>query len=137
VDFSLKEYLKLSDLFAYGMAPQFISRFSDIAVLEDLQKTELHNILISAPDSPLEIAAVYFTAMGYELEITPEAQEIIVTQALQNSRIGARSLRETLGRIIAPLEFNPADATCLIQENGKKILRIDPSFVRQRLEQGR
>jgi ATP-dependent Clp protease ATP-binding subunit ClpA len=38
--------------------------------------------------------------MGYELEITPEAREIIVTQALQNSRIGARSLRETLGRII-------------------------------------
>jgi ATP-dependent Clp protease ATP-binding subunit ClpX len=137
VDFSLKEYLKLSDLFAYGMGPQFISRFSDIAVLEDLQKPEMHNILVSAPDSPLKTAEAYFTAMGYELEITPEAREIIVTQALQNSRIGARSLRETLGRIIAPLEFHPDDASCLVQENGSKILRIEPSFVRERLEQGR
>jgi ATP-dependent Clp protease ATP-binding subunit ClpX len=137
VDFSLKEYLKLSDLFVYGMAPQFISRFSDIAVLEDLGESELNNILVSAPDSPLKTATSYFKAMGFDLEITPEARETIVKQALQNSRIGARALRETLGRVIAPLEFDPAASPCLTTENDQNILRIDPAWVQERLSQGR
>jgi ATP-dependent Clp protease ATP-binding subunit ClpX len=41
VRFTLKEYLKLSDLFVYGMMPQFISRFSSVAIFENLRKEDL------------------------------------------------------------------------------------------------
>lgn len=137
VNFTLKEYLKLSDLFEYGMAPQFVSRFSDIAVLENLGHNELRQILLTAPDSPLQIAKKYFQAMDFDLELTTEAQELILSKATESSRIGARALRETLGRVIAPMEFDPTVSPCLREEQGKKILTVDQPWVQQRLEQGR
>ncbi len=136
VDFNLKDYLKLQDLFDYGMAPQFLSRFSAVSVLEDLGKNDLQQILLTAPDSPLTAAHTYFKAMGFDFELTPQARTFIITQASQQKRIGARSLREVLGRVIASLEFDPAHAPCLQEADGKKRLVVDESFVRSHFEQG-
>ena len=133
LDFTLKEYMKLNDLFRYGMVPQFISRFSAISVLEDLGKEELKQIMLGADDSPFTHSREYFRAMGIELRMTDPALEIITDHALRNTRIGARALREIFSRIMAPLEFDPFGSDELSEQDGGKVLTIDQDTVHRAL----
>jgi len=134
ITFNLKESLKLSDLFTYGMYPQFISRFHTIAVLDNLSKGNLKQIMLQADDSPLRIAREYFGSMGIDLRLTDDALELIVTYALEDLRIGARALREVFGRIIANLEFEPYQSVGITKtEEGKAVLTIDRDTVANNL----
>ncbi|NPU85282.1 MAG: AAA domain-containing protein [Syntrophaceae bacterium] len=134
VRFSLKESLKLSDLFTYGMYPQFISRFSTIAVLDNLRKTDLKQIMLQAEDSPFQYAREYFESMGIEIRITDDALDLIATYALDDLRIGARALREVFGRIIADYEFNPYQSEGITKTgDGKPVLTIDRNTVANHL----
>lgn len=105
--FSLKEYMKLTDLYAYGMAPQFISRFSGVTLLEDLGRSVLRDILLKSEESPYRISRQYFATMGIELVLSAEAMDVIVDKAYENARIGARALREVFSKVITALEFDP------------------------------
>ncbi|MFP4070527.1 MAG: Clp protease, partial [Desulfovibrionales bacterium] len=131
--FSLKDNLKLSDLFTYGMVPQFISRFSAIAVLADLGPSELKSILLSAPDSPLKHSQEYFKTLGMELVLTDEALDLIVSHSLENTRIGARALRDVFSRIITDLEFDPMGRKEMDSESTSGVLKIDRQAVSQSL----
>jgi ATP-dependent Clp protease ATP-binding subunit ClpX len=134
VSFTLKDSLKLSDLFTYGMYPQFISRFSTIAVLDNLGKRDLKQIMLQADDSPFQYAREYFGSMGIDLRITDDALDLIATHALDDLRIGARALREVFGRIIAGYEFDPFQAEGIKKnEEGKPILTIDKNTVANHL----
>lgn len=134
VRFFLKEALKLSDLFTYGMYPQFISRFHTIAILDDLSKRDLKQIMLQADDSPFQYAREYFGSMGIELRMTDDALDLIATHALDELRIGARALREVFGRIIAGFEFDPYHSEGIIQSgDGKPILTIDRNTVANNL----
>lgn len=134
ISFTLKESLKLSDLFAYGMYPQFISRFSTIAVLDNLAKSDLKKIMLQAEDSPFQYAREYFGSMGIELRMTDDALDLIATHALDDLRIGARALREVFGRIIAALEFDPYIPEGNIRmEEGRPVLTIDRNTVANHL----
>ncbi|MBN1662547.1 MAG: AAA family ATPase [Deltaproteobacteria bacterium] len=134
IRFSLKESLKLSDLFAYGMYPQFISRFDTIAVLDNLSKHDLKHIMMQSDDSPFQFAREYFASMGVELQMTDEALDLIAAQALDDPRIGARALREVFGRIIAGFEFDPYHAEGITKtEDGKDVLTIDRNTVTNHL----
>jgi ATP-dependent Clp protease ATP-binding subunit ClpX len=134
VTFNLKESLKLSDLFTYGMYPQFISRFHTIAVLDNLSKDNLKRIMLQADDSPFQFAREYFGSMGIELQITDDALDLIATHALDDLRIGARALREVFGRIIASFEFDPYHTEGVTKTgNGKPILTIDRNMVANHL----
>lgn len=134
VSFTLKDSLKLSDLFTYGMYPQFISRFSTIAVLDNLGKRDLKQIMLQADDSPFQYAREYFGSMGIELQITDDALDLIATHALDDLRIGARALREVFGRIIAGYEFDPYQAAGITKTvDGKPVLTIDRNTVASHL----
>jgi ATP-dependent Clp protease ATP-binding subunit ClpX len=134
IGFTLKESLKLSDLFTYGMYPQFISRFSTIAVLDNLSKSDLKQIMLQADDSPYQYAREYFGSMGIELRITDDALDLIATHALEDLRIGARALREVFGRIIAAFEYDPYQSEGITKTvDGKPILTIDKSIVANHL----
>lgn len=123
--FTLKEYLKLSDLYIYGMVPQFISRFSSIAVLEDLKKEELKQILFSADDSPYINSKEYFKSMGIGLELSEDALELIATHAEKNPRIGARALREVFNRLISEIQFDPFGTDKLVKTGNRLHIQVD------------
>lgn len=134
VRFTLKEFLKLSDLFTYGMYPQFISRFHTIAILDNLSKRDLKQIMLQADDSPFQYAREYFGSMGIELRMTDDALDLIAKHALDDLRIGARALREVFGRIIAGFEFDPYHSEGITKTgDGKPILTIDRNTVANHL----
>jgi ATP-dependent Clp protease ATP-binding subunit ClpX len=54
--FKLPDYLLLADLFSTAMMPQFISRFGSIAMLKELGKDELRQILVGAGNYPCACA---------------------------------------------------------------------------------
>jgi len=132
--FNLKDYMRLDDLFEYGMAPQFISRFSAIAVLENLERDVLKHILLNASDSPYTGAKQYFETLDIDLEISDDALELIATHAETNTRIGARALREVFNRITADLQFDPFGSGKLVKKEDKWALALDKSAIEGYLE---
>ena len=83
--FNLKDYMRIDDLFNYGMVPQFISRFGAIAIMENLGKNSLKEILLNAVDSPFVNAKIYFKTFGIDLQISEEALELIAGHAEKNT----------------------------------------------------
>jgi ATP-dependent Clp protease ATP-binding subunit ClpX len=131
--FKLVDYLRLSDMFTYGMLPQFLSRFSSIAILDDLAKEDLVQILLAADDSPLRHCREFFASMGIDLRVTQEALDMIAEHALRNTRIGARALRELFSRIMADAEFDPFGQPKLQKSEQGHTLTIDRGMVQERL----
>jgi ATP-dependent Clp protease ATP-binding subunit ClpX len=127
--FTLAEFLKMKDLFDYGMVPQFLARFDKIIVLNDLDRQVLEEILMTSIDSPYARSRRYFGALGIELELDPLAAALVAERAALENRTGARALRDVFAEIVNPLEFEPdpearADA-------GRRVIRIDPDRVRR------
>ena len=131
--FNLKDYMRIDDLFNYGMIPQFISRFSAISVLENLNRTSLKQILLNAVDSPYVNAKSYFKTFGVELLISDEALESISRQAEMNTRIGARALREVFSKLVADLQFDPQGSGKIIEKGGRQTLEINRELLEQYL----
>lgn len=131
--FKLVDYLRLTDIFNYGMLPQFLSRFSSIAILDDLSRDDLVQIMLSAEDSPLRHCREFFASMGIDLRVTREALEMIAEHALRNTRIGARALREIFSRIMAEAEFDPFGQPRLHKDDKGHSLTIDRAMVQERL----
>lgn len=133
ITFSLKEYLKISDLFTFGMVPQFIARFSGIGLLEDLKTPELRQILLTSPESPFVLSREYFGSYGIELRLDDDAADLMAAVAELNSRIGARALREVFAKIISDLEFDPFQSGLLKREGEKPVIHLTRDLVKQRL----
>ena len=68
--FSLADFLKAQDLFEYGMVPQFLARFDQTVLLNDLGTDVLKEILLHSFDSPFVRTRRYFEVMGIELGST-------------------------------------------------------------------
>jgi ATP-dependent Clp protease ATP-binding subunit ClpX len=130
-EFNLKEYMRIADLFDYGMVPQFISRFGAIAILENLGKDSLKEILINSVDSPFVNAKFYFKTFGIDLQISEEALELIAGQAEKNTRIGARSLRESFNRIVSDFQFDPFGSDRIRQEGETQVLVLEKDMLEQ------
>ncbi|MEW5877412.1 MAG: AAA family ATPase [Acidobacteriota bacterium] len=105
--FSLADFFRLEDLFTYGMVPQFIARFDNVVILNDLTVDVLKAILLYANDSPLVRTRKYLALFDIELEVEELAAAIIAEQAERQTRTGARALRGIWGRIMNPVEFDP------------------------------
>jgi ATP-dependent Clp protease ATP-binding subunit ClpX len=107
--FHLRDYLRYEDLFTYGMTPQFLGRFDDVILLNDLSLKGLMRIFLEGEFSPFREAQAYFRSLGIELKITREALTKLAEAAQMEHRIGARALRQVFKKIIKPLEFEPHD----------------------------
>ena len=121
-EFSLKKFMRIDDLFDYGMVPQFISRFGAIAILKNLGKDSLKEILFNAVDSPFVNAKIYFKTFGIDLQISEEALELIASHAEKNTRIGARSLKELFNRVVSDFQFDPFGSGRVPQKGEKQVL---------------
>lgn len=105
--FTLRHHFRQEDLFEYGMQPQFLSRFDNVVILEDLNAGLLSRIFAEPAEGVLRISQDFFRKRGIELTITEPAVQRIAEEAAKSSRIGARALKSIYGRIIKPFEFDP------------------------------
>ncbi len=128
--FSLAHFLKMKDLFEYGMVPQFMARFDKVVVLNDLEMSVLREILLHAYDSPLARSQRYFESLAIDLDIEPLAASLIAERAAQENRTGARALRDVFSEIVNPLEFDPGDEA-KPDGTGRRRIHIDATRVRR------
>ena len=105
--FTLRHHFRPEDLFEYGMQPQFLSRFDNAVILEDLNAGLLSRIFAEPEEGVLRTSQNFFRKYGIELEVTELAVQKIAEEASKSSRIGARALKSVYGRIIKPFEFDP------------------------------
>src|SRR5947209_5457960 len=116
--FTLRHHFKPEDLFEYGMQPQFLSRFDNAVILEDLTSQTLARIFKEPREGVLQTSQSFFRKYDIELEITDDAVHKIAEEAAKSSRIGARALKSVYGKIIKPFEFDPFSREEVVPVNG-------------------
>jgi ATP-dependent Clp protease ATP-binding subunit ClpX len=131
--FTLRHHFRQEDLFDYGMQPQFLSRFDNSIILEDLNTDLLIRIFMDTDDSVFKASKNFFRRYEIDLDITDGAVRRIADEAAKSSRIGARALKGVYGRIIKPFEFDPHGRTEVQGGQGRKHLTIDEDLVRAAL----
>ncbi len=127
--FTLRHHFKLEDLFDYGMQPQFLSRFDNSIILEDLNSEMLAEIFVGPEDSVFRLSKAFFKKTGIELEIEDDAIRRVAESAAEARRIGARALKEVWGRIIKQYEFDPENRPEVKPEGNGFRLVIDDAIV--------
>jgi ATP-dependent Clp protease ATP-binding subunit ClpX len=127
--FHLREYIRYDDLFRYGLAPQFVSRFESVIVLNELTETDLATIFIEPERSLFRTSREYFSRFGVDLQITRGAVRAIAWEAARQKRLGARALAEIFRRVVRGLEYDPL-AGSRPGEEGKRLITIDEQMVR-------
>ena len=132
--FTLRHHFKLEDLFDYGMQPQFLSRFDNSIILEDLNSDMLQEIFTGPSDSVFRLSQEFFKRNGIDLQITDSAIRRVAEAASEARRIGARALKEVWGRIIKPYEFDPEGLTEIVGDNGERRLVVDDEVVMDALK---
>ncbi len=130
--FSLSEFLKPKDLFDFGMVPQFMARFENTVLLNDLSIDVLKQILLQSYESPFIRSRRFFQVMGIDLEIDDLAAALIAEEASRDSRTGARALRPIFTEIVNPFEFDPElDDQLSDLGEGRRQLIVTPDMVRE------
>ncbi len=131
--FTLRHHFQQDDLFDYGMQPQFLSRFDNAIILEDLHAGLLGRIFMETRDSVFVASKSFFLKYDIDLNITDGAVKRIADEAAKSSRIGARALKSVYGRIIKPFEFDPFSHEEVQRDEGRHKLLIDEPLVRKTL----
>jgi ATP-dependent Clp protease ATP-binding subunit ClpX len=123
--FQIADHLVHSDLFDYGITPQFLARFDSIVTLRNLAAKDLMTIFRDIPGAMLPTAQDYFREYGVHLEVTEDALFFIADKATENSRLGARALKEVFGRIVKMFEYDPWSSGKVTQGPNGDTLVID------------
>ena len=87
------------DLLKFGMIPEFIGRLPVVTSVENLDRSALLQILTEPKNALVKQYSHLFDMDDVELEITPEALEIIADQAIARGT-GARGLRSIMEEIL-------------------------------------
>ncbi len=132
--FTLRHHFRQEDLFEYGMQPQFLSRFDNAVILEDLTPGTLARIFREPAEGVLQVSQNFFRKMGIDLEVTGPAIHKIADEASKSSRIGARALKSVFGRVIKPFEFDPFGQPEVQPEGERHRLVIDEKVVQSTLK---
>ncbi len=128
------------DLLKFGIIPELVGRLPVIACLESLTKQDLVRILVEPKNALTKQYNKLLEMDGVELEIQPEALDLIAQKALDR-QIGARGLRAIMERVMTRIMFIiPSDLTIskviitpdCIEGREPKILR-DPQHPRTAL----
>jgi ATP-dependent Clp protease ATP-binding subunit ClpX len=133
--FTLRHHFRQEDLFEYGMQPQFLSRFDNAVILEDLNAGTLSRIFRETKESVFQTSRNFFQKYDIDLDITDDAVQKIAEEAAKSSRIGARALKSVYGKIIKPFEFDPFSREEVKPNgDGKHHLVIDDKLVSEALK---
>ena len=124
----LNTRVKPTDLFEYGLIPEFTGRLPIVAKFEDLSRPMLVRILTEPRNSIYNQFREIFANEGVELTVERKVFEQIAEIAYEY-KTGARSLRGIFEEMITPILYVVPD-----QPDLKKVvitsLFTDPAFVR-------
>ena len=104
----LNSRVKPTDLFAYGLIPEFTGRLPIIARFQDLTKPMLIRILTEPKNSIYNQFREIFKNEGVELDIGAKVFEQIAELAFEY-KTGARSLRGIFEELITPILYAVPD----------------------------
>ena len=100
----LNSRVKPTDLFTFGLIPEFTGRLPIIAHFADLTRKMLIRIMIEPRDSIYNQFIEIFRNEGVELKIEPKVFEQIAEVAFEY-KTGARSLRGIFEELITPILY--------------------------------
>ncbi|MEY3347753.1 MAG: hypothetical protein RL159_439, partial [Actinomycetota bacterium] len=92
------------DLLKFGMIPEFIGRLPIVTSVESLDRAALLEILTEPKNALVKQYQHLFDMDDVELEIAPDALEIIADQAIARGT-GARGLRAIMEEILLPVMY--------------------------------
>jgi ATP-dependent Clp protease ATP-binding subunit ClpX len=104
----LNTRVKPTDLFTFGLIPEFAGRLPIIARFQDLTRSMLVRIMTEPRDSLFLQFREIFRVEGVELVVAPRVFEQIAELALQY-KTGARSLRGIFEELITPVLYDMPD----------------------------
>lgn len=93
------------DLEQFGMLPEFIGRLPVISVLDELDVSDLKDILLKPANALTRQYQKLFAVDGVELKFTDDAVERIAQIAIKQ-HTGARGLRSIIERALEPTMFH-------------------------------
>jgi ATP-dependent Clp protease ATP-binding subunit ClpX len=105
----LNNRVKPTDLFEFGLIPEFTGRLPIIASFQDLSKEMLVRIMSVPRNSIYRQFIEIFKAEGVELDIGPKVFEQISEIAIEY-KTGARSLRGIFEELITPILYVVPDS---------------------------
>ena len=100
----LNQRVKPTDLFEFGLIPEFTGRLPIVARFDDLSREMLARIMSAPKNAIYRQFAEIFRAEGVELVVAPRVFEQISEIAIEY-KIGARSLRGIFEELMTPLLF--------------------------------
>jgi ATP-dependent Clp protease ATP-binding subunit ClpX len=125
----LNTRVKPTDLFTYGLIPEFTGRLPIIARFSELTRDMLVRILTEPRNSIYRQFVEIFAAEGVALEVAPRVFEQIAELAIEY-KTGARSLRGIFEELLTPVLYVvPDDPT--IRGVEIQSLFSEPAFVRR------
>jgi ATP-dependent Clp protease ATP-binding subunit ClpX len=125
----LNSRVKPTDLFTYGLIPEFTGRLPIVAHFRDLSRKMLIRIMLEPKNSIYSQFREIFQNEGVELTVEPLVFEQISEVAFEY-KTGARSLRGIFEELITPILYVIPDQPD-IQKVVITSLFTEPSFVRQ------
>jgi len=103
-DIDLLEQVQPVDLIKFGFIPEFIGRMPVVAVLEDLDKQALVQILTRPKNAIVKQYQRLFEFENVRLKFSDDALEAIAIMAMDR-RVGARGLRMILEDLMLDLMY--------------------------------
>jgi ATP-dependent Clp protease ATP-binding subunit ClpX len=103
-DISLLEQVQPVDLIKFGFIPEFIGRMPVVAVLEDLDKQALVQILSRPKNAIIKQYQKLFEFENVRLKFSDDALEAIASLAMER-KVGARGLRMILEDLMLDLMY--------------------------------
>jgi ATP-dependent Clp protease ATP-binding subunit ClpX len=100
----LNTRVKPTDLFTYGLIPEFTGRLPIIARFQDLTRDMLVRIMTEPRDALYQQFHDIFRIEGVDLDVKPRVFEQIAELALEY-KTGARSLRGIFEELITPVLY--------------------------------
>jgi ATP-dependent Clp protease ATP-binding subunit ClpX len=100
----LNARIKPTDLFSFGLIPEFTGRLPVIASFQDLSRDMLVRIMTEPKDSLYAQFREIFRHEGVELVVEPRVFEQIAELAMEY-KTGARSLRGIFEELITPILY--------------------------------
>jgi ATP-dependent Clp protease ATP-binding subunit ClpX len=125
----LNSRVKPTDLFTFGLIPEFTGRLPVITRFQELSKQMLVRIMTEPKNSIYELFRDIFRNEGVELTVEPKVFEQVAEIAVEY-KTGARSLRGIFEELITPILFlvpdNPDIEKVIIDS-----VFTDPTYIRR------
>ena len=125
----LNTRVKPTDLFTFGLIPEFTGRLPIIARFRDLSKSMLVRIMVEPANSLYSQFRDIFANEGVELTVEPRVFDQIAEVALEY-KTGARSLRGIFEELITPILYRVPDDADIGKVTVTSLFN-EPSYVRR------